>query len=170
MHEKNDKKSSFCIIILCDAVRVLIGAAGCADRNMDSFSTETSVKDWVGGSSNLDGISTHDDSSELGGDTTPDDPETPESATLSILLPESEVFPYVDAAKNFLQAGEGVDVADYAGGGMKNAQAPVQVKWKYKGEGTKKFIILLAYGQPKIARLTAPFISRFVRKTYRLVA
>ena len=139
--KKSNKKNSFLMSLFAMLCAFSIGAAGCAGEDVDSSSSGASVEDSVGGSSTPDYSSTPDDSSDVGDDITPDNSETPEDAAISILLPEGEVFPYVDTAKDFLQAGEGADVADYAVSGMKNPQAPVQVKWKYNGEGTKKFII-----------------------------
>ena len=63
--------------------------------------------------------------------------------TLMITAPVGEVFPYVDVAKEYLQAGEGADVASYYRS-MHNAYAPIQVKWKYDAKNVKTFIVRYA--------------------------
>lgn len=58
---------------------------------------------------------------------------------VTITSPEGEVFPYVDAAKNYLQAGVGALIDDYYVQGLEDAQVPVQIKWQFEGEGQRKF-------------------------------
>ena len=73
---------------------------------------------------------------------TPEDSEEPEVSTESALtiLTEGEVFPYVDAAKAYLQAGAGADVADYYEK-MDNPQAPIEIAWKWTATGAGKFLV-----------------------------
>ena len=59
---------------------------------------------------------------------------------LTISSPTGVVYPYVDAARAFLEAGAEADVADYATK-MDNPQVPIQVKWRYDAEGARKFLI-----------------------------
>ena len=72
----------------------------------------------------------------------PEDSEEPEVPTESALaiLTEGEVFPYVDAAKAYLQAGAGADVADYYEK-MDNPQAPIEIAWKWTATGAGKFLV-----------------------------
>ena len=53
--------------------------------------------------------------------------------------PTGEVFPYITAVKNYLQAGEGADVADYYVQ-VDNPYAPVVVTWTYDGEATSYLV------------------------------
>lgn len=69
--------------------------------------------------------------------------ETPIEDTIMITAPVGEVFPYVNAAKAYLQAGEGADVANYFRL-MDNAYAPIQVEWEYEGENVSTFIVRYA--------------------------
>ena len=59
---------------------------------------------------------------------------------LKIISPIGEVFPYIDEAKKYLQAGAGVNVADYLIA-VDNQYAPVRVLWQYNGERAYGFII-----------------------------
>ena len=68
---------------------------------------------------------------------TSEDPEQPTESALKILT-EGEVFPYVDEAKAYLQAGAGADVADYYEK-MDNPQVPIEIKWKWNATGARKF-------------------------------
>jgi len=79
------------------------------------------------------GTSENPDTSE-----TPDDPETPQQDALKIISPVGEVFPYVDEAKAYLQAGEGADVSKFAVK-MDNPQVPVEIKWQFDKTGARKF-------------------------------
>ena len=71
----------------------------------------------------------------------PEEPETPEMAALEITAPKGVVYPYVDAAKAFLEAGEGADVADYAVSGLKNPQVAIKMKWTFDAEGATAFLV-----------------------------
>ena len=71
---------------------------------------------------------------------TPDTPTEPEVSSLVITAPTGTVYPYVDAAKAFLEAGEGVDVYDYKGS-YNNPYVPIKVKWTFDAEGATKFLV-----------------------------
>ena len=45
---------------------------------------------------------------------------------LTILAPKGEVFPYIDSAKKYLEAGADANVADYFEV-VRNQQKPVQI-------------------------------------------
>ena len=59
---------------------------------------------------------------------------------LKILAPQGEVFPYLENAKRFLQAGAGANPADYYVE-VFNAYLPIPFAWKYDGEGVGKFLV-----------------------------
>ena len=59
---------------------------------------------------------------------------------LTILSPIGEVFPYLENAKRFLQAGAGANPVDYYAE-VFNAYLPVSFAWKYEGEGVEKFLV-----------------------------
>ena len=62
---------------------------------------------------------------------------------LEIIAPTGEVFPYLDIAKAYLQAGEGALVDDYFLH-PNNPQIPVQIEWEYapkNGEFARKFVV-----------------------------
>ena len=59
---------------------------------------------------------------------------------LKILSPVGEVFPYLENAKRFLQAGAGANPVDYYVE-VFNAYLPVSFAWKYEGEGVEKFLL-----------------------------
>ena len=61
--------------------------------------------------------------------------------TLKILSPTGEVFPYVDNAKKYLQAGEKGYIADYYIKGQENPQIPVQIQWQFHGTNAVKFLV-----------------------------
>ncbi len=62
---------------------------------------------------------------------------------LKILSPTGEVFPYIENAKRYLQAGADANVADYFVG-IRNQQIPIQVVWQYDGENAEKFLVSYA--------------------------
>ena len=59
---------------------------------------------------------------------------------LTILAPKGEVFPYIENAKKYLEAGADANVADYFIE-VRNQQVPIQVVWQYDGEGVEKFLV-----------------------------
>lgn len=59
---------------------------------------------------------------------------------LTILAPQGEVFPYIENAKKYLEAGADANVADYFIE-VRNQQVPIQVVWQYDGEGVEKFLV-----------------------------
>ena len=59
---------------------------------------------------------------------------------LTILAPKGEVFPYIDSAKKYLEAGADANVADYFEV-VRNQQKPVQIVWQYEGENAEKFLV-----------------------------
>ena len=59
---------------------------------------------------------------------------------LTILAPRGEVFPYIESAKKYLQAGAEANVADYLEV-VRNQQKPVQIVWQYDGENAEKFLV-----------------------------
>ena len=63
---------------------------------------------------------------------------------LKILSPTGEVFPYVDNAKGYLQAGADGYILDYYVKGQENPQVPVQVVWQYDGANAVKFLVAYA--------------------------
>ena len=67
-------------------------------------------------------------SSEVGSSGEPEIPDAPQESRLSISSPAGVVYPYLDTAKDFLEAGEGADIADYYISGLKNPQVPVVMK------------------------------------------
>jgi len=62
---------------------------------------------------------------------------------LTILSPKGEVFPYIENAKKYLQAGAEANVADYFIE-VRNPQLPIQVVWQYVGERVEKFLVQYA--------------------------
>ena len=81
---------------------------------------------------------------EPGTSETPETPEEPEApqVVMEVISPAygEEVFPYVDEAKAFLEAGAGADVADYYQK-MDNAYKPIEIKWNLGGKGTRKILV-----------------------------
>ena len=59
---------------------------------------------------------------------------------LKILSPTGEVFPYIENAKKYLQAGAEANVADYFVE-VRNAFVPIQVEWQYEGEPAENFLV-----------------------------
>ena len=59
---------------------------------------------------------------------------------LTIFAPKGEVFPYIENAKKYLEAGAEANVADYFIE-VRNAFAPIQVVWQYAGESVAKFLV-----------------------------
>ena len=59
---------------------------------------------------------------------------------LTILAPKGEVFPYIENAKKYLEAGADANVADYFIE-VRNQQVPIQVVWQYDGEKAEKFLV-----------------------------
>ena len=62
-------------------------------------------------------------------------------SALKILSPTGEVFPYVENAKGYLQAGADGYILDYYVKGQENPQVPVQVTWQYDGADAVKFLV-----------------------------
>ena len=71
----------------------------------------------------------------------PDDPEKPQTSTLSITAPTGVVYPYVDEAKAYLEAGAGADVCKYAPASIRNPQKAIAISWKWSGRGQSKFLV-----------------------------
>ena len=65
---------------------------------------------------------------------------------LQILAPIGEVFPYIENAKKYLQAGADANVQDYFVK-VDNPQAPVQIVWDYSGKEAQKFLVEYATGE-----------------------
>lgn len=59
---------------------------------------------------------------------------------LKIIAPIGEVFPYLENAKRYLQAGGDANVADYFIT-VRNAFVPIQVVWQYEEEPVEKFLV-----------------------------
>ena len=158
------KKHSI-LTAICALFSVLtIGASGCSALGGlmgGSSEVESSVKVESPASSEKE--SSTPETSEEPESSTPEQSEEPESSTpetsedpedsssdssedpeeeesFLTILTEGEVFPYVDAAKEYLQAGAGADVADYYEK-MDNAYAPIQIKWDWASTGVGKFIV-----------------------------
>ena len=60
---------------------------------------------------------------------------------LKILSPTGIVFPYVENAKQYLQAGADGYILDHYIKGQENPQIPVQVAWQYDGEKVESFLV-----------------------------
>ena len=91
-----------------------------------SASEEPETSETPGTSEDPETSETPETSEDPGTSETPETPSTPAQVKLAVTSPENgeEVFPYVDEAKAFLQAGAGADVASYYEK-MDNAYAPV---------------------------------------------
>lgn len=107
-----------------------------------SASEEPETSEEPGASETPETSETPDTSEDPGTSETPETPSTPAQVKLAVTSPENgeEVFPYVDEAKAFLQAGAGADVANYYEK-MDNAYAPVTLKWSLSGRGTSKILV-----------------------------
>ena len=57
---------------------------------------------------------------------------------LTVTAPTSEVYPYIENAKNYLLAGASANPADYYNQ-VKNPQVPIQVKWDYTASDASEF-------------------------------
>ena len=107
-----------------------------------SASEEPETSEDPGTSEDPETSETPETSEAPGTSETPETPSTPAQVKLAVTSPENgeEVFPYVDEAKAFLQAGAGADVANYYEK-MDNAYAPVTLKWSLSGRGTSKILV-----------------------------
>lgn len=63
-----------------------------------------------------------------------------EEETLMITSPKGEIYPYVDEVKEYLQAGAGADVGDYASG-VSVAQSSVKLTWECDSERVTQYVV-----------------------------
>ena len=121
---------------MCALLGVLSSTAvGCGSGKTEDSVPATSISSEVGSSETPEIPDAPIGSEE------PEIPDAPQESRLSISSPAGVVYPYLDTAKDFLEAGEGADIADYYISGLKNPQVPVTVKFKFDAEGAKKFVI-----------------------------
>ncbi len=64
----------------------------------------------------------------------------PAISKLAVTAPTGEVYPYLDAAKSYLLAGEGADAAFYHNG-SRNPQVGINIKWTYDGDDAAAFLV-----------------------------
>ena len=55
---------------------------------------------------------------------------------LRMIAPQGIVYPYMGAAKRYLQAGEGANITDYLEG-SDHPQTPVYIRWQYKNQAAR---------------------------------
>lgn len=162
---KSNKKRSMVMAIFALLGTLTVGATACDNLPMFGSSQASSVESETESSTALESVdstvnsqeeassetieSTESaDSSENSEDSENNDSsedsgnleETPTQNALVILADEGEVYPYIDGVKEYLEAGEGANVADYHYS-VTSQYAPVQVKWRYYAEGAKKFVV-----------------------------
>ena len=155
MEKKNSILMMICAFMSVASIGVSAGCANFFGGNAEessakesSVKTESSVElesyeDVVSSEQleNSEGIESMESMENTESLDSSDSTEVPVTNPLTISSPEGEVFPYVDEAKAFLQAGEGADVADYYVSGLKNPQKAITIKWKYNAEGARKFLV-----------------------------
>lgn len=110
-------------IILCAVV--LISAASCGDGNGPSADIESTEETTQKSESS----ETEDATDETTEETT----DTEKESTLMITAPTGEVFPYLERAKKYLQAGSNANVSK-GFKHIKNPQVPITVKWSTTDE------------------------------------
>ena len=151
--KNTSKKGSFFMMVCALLCAFSIGAASCGENGNNSSTSNSESESSVSASESSEsesssGNESNSESSENSESTSdsetselPEETDNYEAGSLSILAPAGEIYSYVDAAKNFLAAGEGADIANYYVKGMKNPQIAVPLKWKYDDEGAKKFVV-----------------------------
>ena len=138
------KRSILMKILSLLSVICVVTGVGCADKtggSQDTSSTKESsaVAESSSEKESLDEIESSEEvvSSE---DAESSEEDIPEEDVLTVIAPEGEAYPYVEQAKNYLMAGEGVDVDQYWMS-MDNPYAPIQVKWQYNAAGASQFLV-----------------------------
>ncbi|MBE6684637.1 MAG: hypothetical protein E7592_03170 [Ruminococcaceae bacterium] len=133
-------------IILC--LICLTSGVSCNSGNGPSTDTESTQETTQNSESNetedttdvTTEESTQNSESNETEDTTEETTDTEKEPTLMITAPKGEVFPYLDRARKYLEAGSGANVGkkfEY----IKNPQVPITVKWSTTDENITHYTV-----------------------------
>lgn len=147
---KHSITMAICLMISLLAVGVTAGCSlldgnsknsssdlGSIDSEISEEQVESSFEVEVS-SSEEDVTSVEETSSESSESS--EEPVKPVENPLKISEFTEPVVPYIDAVRNYLEAGAGAKVGNYYET-VETQAAPVQVKWKYNVEGARKFVV-----------------------------
>lgn len=130
-------------ILLCAVV--LISAASCGDGNDPSTDTESTQETTQKSESPTEATKPEQETTEGTTDgsteeTTEETTDTEKEPTLMITAPNGEVFPYLDRARKYLEAGKNADVSKRFEH-IKNPQVPITVKWSTTDENITHYTV-----------------------------